>query len=300
MLRSTLAFVRSLTTLEARIEKIQLAIGRLEQAVQRRDSAFNAHEFSVFSQWGEDGLLHHILSTIEVPRRVFVEFGVENYREANTRFLLAGCEWSGLVLDGSAENIATIAADAISWRHTLIAKQAFVTADNIDALIRAEGIANDIGLLSIDIDGNDYWVWKAIRAISPRVVVVEYNSLFGPDRALVVPYRADFQRTKAHYSNLYYGASAKALVQLGREKGYSLVGGNLAGNNLFFVRTDVLGPMRPVDLAQAYRVACFRESRDAEGKLTFLAPDRAREVIRHLPIIDLDTGREQPLGSAGG
>ena len=76
MLRSTLAFVRSLTTLEARIEKIQLAIGRLEQAVQRRDSAFNAHEFSGFSQWGEDGLLHHILSTIEVPRRVFVEYGV--------------------------------------------------------------------------------------------------------------------------------------------------------------------------------------------------------------------------------
>jgi len=156
----------------------------------------------VFSQWGEDGLLDHILSSIAIPNRVFVEFGVENYREANTRFLLASCEWSGLVIDGSSEQIDTLRKDELFWRSTLAAKQAFVTAENINERIRAEGIERDIGLLSIDIDANDYWVWTAISVIQPRVVVIEYNSLFSARRSLTVPYRANFERSKAHGSNL--------------------------------------------------------------------------------------------------
>jgi hypothetical protein len=294
-LRSTLGLVRSLATLEARLERLQVAVGRIEQRLQGQ-GGFNSHEFSVFSQWGEDGLLAYLVSAIEIPNRVFVEFGVENYQEANTRFLATSCQWSGLVIDGSAEYVAAIRADPHAWRYAITAKQAFVTAENIDELIRGAGIAGDIGLLSIDIDGNDYWVWKAISVIQPRIVVVEYNSLFGARHAVTVPYQPEFVRTTAHSSNLYYGASASALAALGRAKGYALVGGNLAGNNLFFVRGDVLGPLRGIDVTQAYRPACFRESRDPSGVLTFLAPGPSLELIRQLPVVEVETGATRPIG----
>jgi hypothetical protein len=296
MLRTTRDLVRLLTTLDARIEKIQIAIGRIEQRLAVREGGFQSHEFSVFSQWGEDGLLHHILSQIEIPNRTFVEFGVEDYREANTRFLLTSCEWRGLVIDGDAANVAAIVQDGVAWRYGLAAKQAFVTAENIDALIADAGISGDIGLLSVDIDGNDYWVWKAIQSIRPRVVVAEYNSLFGAAASVTVPYKPDFVRHSAHSSNLYYGASAAALTRLANERGFALVGGNRAGSNLFFVRRDILGRLREVSVAEAYRPACFRESRDASGALTFLDRKAALALVGKLPVFDLDTGAERPLG----
>jgi hypothetical protein len=297
-LRTTRDLFRIMTTLEARLEKIQIAIGRLEQRVASHDGTMASHEFSVFSQWGEDGILNHVLSSIDVPRKVFVEFGVEDYREANTRFLLTSGEWSGLVIDGSADHVASIRGDAVSWRYGLKTTQAFITTDNIDKLIRDAGITGDIGLLSVDIDGNDYWVWKAISVIQPRVVVTEYNALFGPRAQVTVPYKPDFVRGSAHFSNVYYGASAAALTQLANERGYALVGGNRAGSNLFFVRRDVLGPLREVSVGDAYRPACFRESRDVHGQLTFLDRTEALALVGHLPVVDLTTGRELAVREA--
>ncbi|HEY4181731.1 MAG TPA: hypothetical protein VGM90_33030 [Kofleriaceae bacterium] len=281
-----------LMTLEQRLEKMQIAIGRIEQRLSRRDAD---KEFSVFSQWGEDGLLDHLVSSIEIPNKAFVEFGVEDYRESNTRFLLTSGEWRGLVLDGSAEHVASIRADNVAWRYGLKATQAFITTDNISALIRDGGITGDIGILSVDIDGNDYWVWKAIEGIHPRIVVTEYNGLFGPTAAVTVPYKAEFTRGAAHYSNLYYGASAAALTRLANARGYVLVGGNRAGSNLFFVRRDVLGPLREVSVADAYRPACFRESRNAAGELSFLDRTEALSLIGALPVVDLDANRERSI-----
>lgn len=291
-LRTTRDLVRVLMTLEQRLEKMQIAIGRIEQRLSRRDTD---KEFSVFSQWGEDGLVDHLVSSIEIPNKVFVEFGVEDYRESNTRFLLTGGEWRGLVIDGSAEHVASIRADNVAWRYGLKATQAFITTDNISALIRDAGISGDIGILSVDIDGNDYWVWKAIEGIQPRIVITEYNGLFGATSAVTVPYKPDFTRGAAHYSNLYYGASAAALTGLANSRGYALVGGNRAGSNLFFVRRDVLGSIREVTVADAYRPACFRESRNASGALSFLDRTEALSLIGSLPVVDLESNRERPI-----
>lgn len=111
--------------------------------------------------------------------RTFVEFGVESYAEANTRFLVVNRGWRGLVMDGSAENMARLREDPIHWRHDIVAVDAFVTAANIDALIEANGFSGEIGILSLDIDGNDYWVLEAIAGVDPAILVVEFNAIGG-------------------------------------------------------------------------------------------------------------------------
>jgi len=298
MLSSLRALLRSIHGLDARLERIQSALGRIE-ALTRAQSGreeLEAHEFGVFSQWGEDGILQHLIARVPIAHPLFVEFGVETYVEANTRFLLTNAAWSGLVLDGSPANVEAIRRDPIYWRHRLKAVAAFVTRENINELLAEHGARGDIGLLSIDIDGNDYWVWQAIEVVQPRIVVVEYNSLFGATRAVTVPYRADFVRGAAHRSNLYYGASLAALAQLGEQKGYVLVGSNRAGNNAFFVRRELAGALSVMSAATAWREASFRESRDADGRLSFLEPAAARALIAELPLVEVPDGRTLRVG----
>lgn len=115
----------------------------------------------------------------------------------------------------------------------------FVTTENINDLFRGNGVDGDIGLLSIDINGNDYWVWEAIKDVSPRIVMVEYNARFGSHRAVTVPYDPAFGRAKAHHSRIYYGASLAALVLLGSRKGYEFVGCNSTGNDAFWGCAEV-------------------------------------------------------------
>jgi hypothetical protein len=198
--------------------------------------------------------------------------------------------WRGLVLDGDPNLESVLRADPLMFLRDLTPRTAFVTAENIDGLIVDAGFGGDLGVLSIDIDGNDYWVWEAIRSAQPRIVVVEYNSVFGPDAAVVVPYTPTFYRRTAHHSWLYAGASLAALAHLGEHKGYSLVGSNSAGNNAFFVRRDVLGALRPLSAREAWIESTFRESRDESGRMTFLAGKRRLEAILDMPLIDVRTG----------
>jgi hypothetical protein len=159
VLRRISRFIARYRALPERINRIQEALGRIE-ARQATDAAdVRQAEFRVFSQWGEDGIIQYLVARVPIQRRVFVEFGVENYAESNTRFLLLKDQWSGLVIDGSPEHIDYIRRDPIYWATSLKAECAFVTKDNINALLTGNGIAGDIGLLSVDIDGNDYWIW---------------------------------------------------------------------------------------------------------------------------------------------
>lgn len=255
-------------------------------------------EFRAFSQWGEDGILQYLLGRVPVEQAFFVEFGVEDYREANTRFLLHSDGWAGLVMDSSARNIARIRGARSFWRHPLMAEQAFVTRENIDSLLARYIPGADIGLLSIDIDGNDYWVWEAITMVQPRIVVCEYNSLFGAEASVTIPYDTKFDRTRAHYSNLYWGASLAALCRLAERKKYVLAGSNSAGNNAFFVRSDCAARVRPLTARQAYVRARYRESRDSRGRLSFLQAQDGIALIAELPLIDVAAGNTTTVASA--
>ncbi|HAA98743.1 NADH dehydrogenase [Alteromonas macleodii] len=261
-------------------------------------SSLHDVEFKVFSQFGEDGIIQYLQQRViqNEHEKTFVEFGVENYLESNTRFLLVNNNWKGLVMDGDAMNIESIKKQDFYWRHDLTAKKAWIDKENINDLIASEGFEGEIGLLSIDVDGNDFWIWQAIEAVNPIMVVVEYNSVFGGKAAVSVPYSSSFQRNEAHYSNLYYGASIAALHYLGKEKGYELVGSNSAGNNLFFVRNDRLGSLRALSPSESYVESKMRESRDRDGKLTFKSGEQRRSLIKGLPVVEVKTGETHPLG----
>ena len=284
-----------------RLAERQLILQAQAMAIANRKLArldgLHAAEFCAFSQWGEDGVIDWLVSRLPGIPRTFVEFGVEDYRESNTRLLLLLQNWRGLVLDGSARHIADIRAQEIYWRHEINAKQAFIDRDNINALIAEAGFCGPLGLLSVDIDGNDYWVWQAVETVSPAIVVCEYNAVLGDRYALTVPYRADFQRTNAHYSNLYFGASIQALIHLGRDKGYSFVGTTSTGCNAFFVRDD-LAPrvLSALDGVWAFP-STVREARDAEGRLHFIGGAARQGVIANLPLVNVEVNTETSLGA---
>ena len=251
--------------------------------------------FKVFSQWDEDGIIQYLINKLPIDHKTFIEFGVENFEESNSRFLMVNDNWQGMVLDASASDIRYIRQDKIFWQFDLQAECAWITRENINALLQSSGFDEDVGLLSIDIDGNDYWIWEAIESIRPRIVIVEYNSLFGL-RPVAVPYKKDFARTAAHYSNLYYGSSLGALQYLAGKKGYLLLGSNVWGHNAFFIRADIAGEFRARDLRDAYVKSKFRESRDSAGKLSYMRGNDRIELIKHLPVVQVVSGETGKLG----
>jgi hypothetical protein len=285
------------------IERLQLLAGRLAAERSRSlppEAPLSAAEFRVCSQWGEDGILQFLLKHVPVEHQVFVEFGVQDYSEAITRFLVLNDNWKGLILDGSEEWMSAVMQSDLAWRHDLTARSAWITAENINDLIASAGIRGDIGLLSVDVDGVDYWIWKAIDCVKPRIVVCEYNSLFGPVAPVTVPYDPAFQRENAHASCVFYGMSIAAAAALGKEKGYRLVGSNTAGNNAFFVREDVAGSLPERKPEDAWRKSRFREARGAGGALLHASHDAARELIRDGIVLDLRAGASSPIHAVKG
>jgi hypothetical protein len=277
--------------LKSTLHKLQESLGRIEnRQLQVIDSKnIRDNEFRVFSQWGEDGIIQFLIRNIDTPNKIFIEFGVENYTESNTRFLLVNNNWAGLVIDGSAENIDYIRKDPIYWQHNLKAVSSFIDKDNINKIISENGMKGEIGILSVDIDGNDYWVWQSIDVVNPAIVITEYNFRFGKNKALTTPYNPGFVRSQSHHSMIYYGASLKALYLLAQQKGYAFVGCNTAGNNAFFVRRDLKPDcIKELTLEEGYVVGQFRESRDRDGNLLFLSHKEEEQLLASLPLIEVE------------
>jgi hypothetical protein len=211
----------------------------------------NRFEFQVYSQNGEDGILSEIFERIGVSNEFFVEFGVGNGIENNTTYLLSK-NWHGAWMEADPERVEDIKktfARPIA-AGSLSVKNAVVTADNVQQLFQELHVPQEFDLLSIDIDGNDYWVWKAIEDYSPRVVVVEYNALYRPPTKWVMKYNPEH----GWNGSSHMGASLKSLEVVGREKGYCLVGCELIGINSFFVRNDLVGDhfMKPFTAENHY------------------------------------------------
>lgn len=279
-------YLSILSSIDNRLDKIQQSLGRIESAQQPEyNKELHDYEFRVYSQWGEDGIIQHLIKTIPNLEKTFIEFGVQNYVESNTRFLLVNNNWAGLIIDGSQKNIDYVKSDAIYWQHNLKAECAFITRENINTIIKNSGLNGDIGLLSIDIDGNDYWVWEAIDVVTPAIVVIEYNARFGDQLAVSIPYEPNFIRSSAHHSNIYYGTSLSALFKLGAKKGYALVGCNSAGNNAFFLRNDLItDKIKVKTVAEAFVSNKFRESRGKNGEMSFISSEEERAILESLPL----------------
>lgn len=276
----------------ANIEPMMILQGKIMAELNRNKTSTNIqdYEFKVTSQTGEDGIIQYLINKIQIKNKIFVEFGVENYTEANTRFLLQSDNWSGLIIDGSQEHMNSVMNSDLGWKYDLKTVASFITRDNINDIIKGAGIEGEIGILSVDIDGNDYWVLDAINCVNPQILIVEYNSLFGPNAKITIPYDENFVRTNKHYSNLYYGASISALTELATKKGYSLVSSNKFGNNLFFVRQEYQSLFAKISPQEAYVKSKFKESRDEKGHLTYLSHVDGLKLIKEKHVIDITSG----------
>ncbi|MBI2065509.1 MAG: hypothetical protein HYT68_00350 [Candidatus Zambryskibacteria bacterium] len=199
--------------------------------------AFKNAEFKVYSKHGGDGILAYIFSKLGTTNCTFVEIGVEDGRECNTANLSRNFGWQGLMIDGNQEWIKSAQDFYKDYKVKVVA--CFVTAENINRLIIDNGYKDEVDLLSIDIDSNDYWVWRSVTVINPRVVVVEYNAAFGL-RSMTIKYDPHFHYQETYRKNpLYFGTSLAALSKLAKEKGYLLIGCDSHGHDAFFVRKDV-------------------------------------------------------------
>jgi len=244
-------------------------------------------EFKVYSQWGEDGIIDWLIDKLpQIPKK-FLEIGTQDYKESNTRFLLINKNWDGFLIEADKDAIKNIKSQRVYWRYNLTAINEFITKDNINNIIKKNNIPKKLGLLSLDIDGNDYWILKKLSSLDPSIIICEYNSLFGQKRSVTVPYKKNFTRSKEHYSNLYYGASINAFIELMKKKNYYLVGTNSAGNNAFFVKKNLWHKVKKLIIKKKVFNSKFRESRDAKGKLTFLSKKKSLILIKNKFMIDL-------------
>ena len=276
----------ALSHLEDRLVELERRCARLaELALQKQypalgSGATETAEFAVYSQNGEDGLLLSILAETGAPAKRFVEIGFENARECNTAVLGFLLGWDGLMLDADGlgvESAKRLAARLLEGKTNRVAiRRSLVTAESINGLIEEEGFSGELDVLSIDVDGMDYWLWKALRTARPRVVVIEYNASLGSEEALTVPYNPRFECRRAHPSGFYHGASLAAMERLGLELGYSLVAVESHGVNAFFVREDLRPAGVPARNARELFRPHFERSKATSQEAQWAA-------IQHLP-----------------
>lgn len=195
--------------------------------------------FRKYSQFEEDGILLYLFSLIQPINRTCVEICAGNGRQCMTTNLIINHGWWGHLFDGSAANVAAGTRFFSRSKDTFLTpprfNQAWITAENVNDEIAQSGAKGEIDLLSLDIDGMDYWVWKTITVVQPQVVVCEFHNSIPPDKALTVPYDPKF----VFESEAYRGASLAAMCNLGRSKGYRLIGAHRYGFNAFFMREGV-------------------------------------------------------------
>jgi hypothetical protein len=290
--------------LTPRTDEIRYALGvvqcRQSQLLQAPLSLRDA-EFKVFSQFGEDGIIQFLTRRL-APPDTFVEIGVSDYAESNTRFLAMKDNWRGAIFNGGSAHVDFLQTSEMAWRYSIDAVSAFVTRETVNHLICSTGIEGEIGLLSIDVDGIDYWLWEAVDVVTPWIVVIEYNSVFGAEQAVTVPYDPAFTASSAHWTQQFSGASLAALHHLGRQKGYRLVGVTSQGVNAFFVREDIAGDLWSLSPAEAYVRSRVRTARDRHGALTYTGSDH-RALLTSMSdrtVVDVESGQDRTIGDLYG
>ena len=234
--------------------------------------------FRIFSQFEEDGYLWYLATVLEIRSKVFIDIGAADGINSNCANLALNLGWRGLFIDGSADNVrrgaAFYAQHPDTNLHPPIFRQAMVNRENINDLIQEAGFCGIVGVLSIDIDGNDYWVWDALNVVEPMVVIIETHTEFGMNN-IVFPYDANYVYPGKHPD--YYGASPVAMLKLAHRKGYRLVGANQYGFNLIFVRKGLFEErVREVSLEHV-----LRHPRYFERLARF-------EAVKHFPYVTAD------------
>lgn len=247
--------------------------------------ALTAQRFRLRSQNEEDGITYGLLQAVGPPVGRFVELGAGT-NGGNSGFLAEDLGFLGMMVDASAKNVTTLQG----WvPPTVQVSQAWITRENVDELVESNGFSGEVDVLSLDIDGNEYWVWEKLQACAPRIVIIEYNSLFGPERSVTIPYDPKFEIEGRFGSAYFYGASLGALTKLAGRKGYRLVAVEPSGVNAFFLRRDLAPEIPTAEPGRVYRMNYKHRSRLLKG---FNVWQKLEEDGRNL--VDLDAQGLEP------
>jgi hypothetical protein len=238
--------IRNRFNASVQINQRMLYLSYRESMIQNRVPKLNETGFRVFSQFEEDGKLLFIFSIIGMTNKTFVEIGSDDGINSNCANLIFNFGWHGLFIDANPASIRRGEKFYKHYPHPMAYSPEFVcskvTRENINELISAKGLKGEIGLLSIDIDGNDYWIWDALEIVNPQVVIIETHNEFGL-HDIVVPYDADYSYPGKH--PVYHGASPVAMTKLARRKGYRLIGANELGFNFIFIKNGIADSSLP-------------------------------------------------------
>lgn len=284
--------------LEEKLLENKLMIGTLHARILKNEHFKNIQdaEFKVFSQFGEDGIIQYLINNLSLKNKTFVEIGSGDYSESNTRFLLEHNSWKGVIIDKEKDVLDFVQKGKgkyLYYSHDLTALCKEITVENVTSVLSKYFSTNTIGLLSLDIDGIDYWILeKVLSSFKPEIIVHEYNATFGNTTSVSVPLKSNFDRNKEHYSGLYFGASLPAFFSLITKNGYYFVGTNTAGNNAFFVKNSVKGRIPNVTLEKGFTMSTYRESKDKFGNLTYLTTQKERlNQIKSMKLIHVGTNK---------
>ena len=244
-------------------------------------------DYKVFSQTGEDGIIDYLLYSLDIKVPQFVEIGVGDYRESNTRYIFEKNLCRGMIIDKNPNIKNKVSKIVKLWKGDLTIIETTVESCNIANILTS----NNLDILVLDVDGIDYWILQALPEKFSRIAVLEYNSIFGPNLEVTTPNLTNFDRKKYHYSYLCYGVSLKALIKLMNKKKYVFVGTNIACHNAFFVLESEVKKLsltlpNESDLTK-YTTSHISESRSIEGKLNYLSGKQKLKEIENCEVIDL-------------
>jgi len=254
-------------------------------------------DYKVFSQTGEDGIIDYLLYSLNIKVPKFVEIGVGDYRESNTRYIFQKNCSRGLIVDKNKNLEKKVSKIVKLWKGDLTIIETAVTSENILHILNSNDFDNNLDVFSLDVDGIDYWILEVLPEKLSKIVVLEYNPTFGPNLEVTIPNLKDFDRKKYHYSCFCWGTSLKALIKLMNQRKYVFVGSNIACFNAFFVLESEVEKLNlnlpdKNDLTK-YTTSYIRESRSIENKLNYLSGKQKLKEIENCEVIDLSNPEQK-------
>jgi len=254
-------------------------------------------EYKVFSQTGEDGIINYLFSKLNISNAKFVEIGVGDYSESNTRFIYENSFSKGLIVDIEKDFKKKVSQNINLWKGLLEIENTEITSENINSVLDKYNLNKNLDLFSLDIDGVDYWVLKNMNKRISKLFVVEYNPTFGHNLEITVPNVKNFNRFKSHYSGCYYGASLKAIIKMMDSKGYEFIGTNKLNFNAFFVvdklAHEFVKLKENLKTLEDYTSIKIRDSKNEKSELNFLSKEERLKNIKELYIIDVSQNQNK-------
>ena len=300
VIKTTVFFLKKLKLEIFAFDRIISCIGKIQITLNRKRynevEDITETEVKIFSQNGEDGIIDYLINSLRIDKKNFVEIGVGNYRESNTRFLYNSYHPKGLIVDYIDDMQKKVKQHLNFWKGDLRIINKQIDSENILEVL-SKGCDYEIDLFSIDIDSIDYWIIQKLKNNISKIFVAEYNPVFGSELEVSVPNISGFMRSQYHYSHLCYGMSLKALINLMDKKGYYFIGSNTQKINAFFIskefKKDVFFKNVKIKNLDDYTDSNIRDSRDANNNLNYLSGDMKFKEIENCEVINLKDDKRE-------